>query len=138
DYHARTSESHAILDFQVGKDVGVGLFGHGGTSELEIGVRFAQLNSKTDLKLYADPYPHLANPKYIAAIHASLYKDIYDKYYKAAPIMNRSFHGLGPTLSWTGSASMVDVSEDADIAFAWGINAGLLFGRQKTHIEHQT
>ncbi len=138
DYNAQRKESHVILDFQAGKDVGLGLFGHSATSEIAFGVRFAQLTSKTNLKLDAIPYPHLANLKYLPPFQASLYTNSYWQYNKATARMDRSFHGLGPTLSWTGSAPVVGLNEDTDIAFDWGVNAGLLFGRQKTHVEHQT
>lgn len=36
------SESHVLLDFKVGKDVGLGLFGPHSTSVMNFGVRFAQ------------------------------------------------------------------------------------------------
>lgn len=137
DYRAQKNESHAILDFQAGKDVGLGLFGRG-TSEIAVGVRFAQLTSKTKLTLYGDPYPHMSGKKYFPPLHASLYTNTYDQYYKALPRMARSFHGVGPTLSWSGSEPVINVDDDTDIAFDWGINAGILFGRQKARVEHQT
>ena len=39
-------ESHAILDFQAGKDVGFGLFGAHGSSVVSAGVRFAQFTTR--------------------------------------------------------------------------------------------
>ena len=40
--HAGHQESHDVLDFQAGKDVGLGMFGARGSSVVSVGVRFAQ------------------------------------------------------------------------------------------------
>ena len=40
------AESHAIADFMVGRDVGVGLWGRGASSVFSFGVRFAQFTSR--------------------------------------------------------------------------------------------
>ena len=58
----KQSESHAIVDFTVGKDVGLGMFGGGSTSSFNVGVRFAQFASKASGTIDARP-----NPKFIAA-----------------------------------------------------------------------
>src|SRR6185437_15316559 len=42
DYQASASERHTILDFTVGRDVGVGLFGGTGTGPFSGGVRVPQ------------------------------------------------------------------------------------------------
>jgi iron complex outermembrane recepter protein len=138
DYHAQSSERHEIVDFQAGKDVGLGMLGRGTTSQLEFGVRIAQLTSKSKLKLYADPYPHMSDKKYFSGFGFSIYKNVYDQYYKARPEMDRSFRGLGPSLSWSGSTPMFELNEDSSVVFDWGVNASLLFGRQKTRVRHQT
>lgn len=138
DYHAQESERHVVLDFQAGKDVGLGLFGHGGTSEIALGVRIAQLTSKSKLKLYADPYPHMYGKKYFSFLHHSIYTNVYDQYYKASPEIGRSFRGLGPSLSWSGSTPMISLGNDSDLSFDWGINASILFGRQKARVQHHT
>ena len=46
DSLAHHSEHHTIADFQAGKDIGLGLFGHDGTSTLNAGVRFASFSAK--------------------------------------------------------------------------------------------
>ena len=55
DTQARRSESHAILDFTAGKDVGLGMFGRDSTSTLSLGVRFAQFASKSAFNVSARP-----------------------------------------------------------------------------------
>ena len=51
----RNHESHDIIDFQVGKDVGMGLFGRGATSFLNAGIRFAQFSSGSSASIDAIP-----------------------------------------------------------------------------------
>ena len=51
---------------------------------------------------------------------------------------SRSFHGIGPSLSWQASAPVAGNTQDGEIAFDWGLNAALLFGRQKARTHHQT
>ena len=45
-------------DFQAGKDVGLGLFGSESMSVLDLGVRFAQFNAKSDATIRARPDVH--------------------------------------------------------------------------------
>jgi hypothetical protein len=49
-------ESHFIADFRAGKDVGLGLFGAGGTSIVSAGVRFAQFVTGSDVSLHGREY----------------------------------------------------------------------------------
>ncbi len=124
---AVTHESHAILDFQVGKDVGLGLFGKGGTSVASLGVRFAQFTSEADFTLHARP--DLTFPgKYQKYFHT----------FSVAAQSARSFHGMGPSLAWNGSAELFGNREDGGLTIDWGANAALLFGRQKASVQHQT
>ncbi len=53
DTTVRQSESHMVLDFQAGKDVGLGMFGRDSTSIFGFGVRFAQFTSRADVKVRA-------------------------------------------------------------------------------------
>jgi iron complex outermembrane recepter protein len=50
----------------------------------------------------------------------------------------RSFHGFGPSVSWDASALVAGSTNTAEFAFDWGIDAALLFGRQKASVHHQT
>ena len=47
------ASTHAILDFQAGKDVGLGMFG--GKSILSAGIRVAQLNENSERPPYRVP-----------------------------------------------------------------------------------
>ena len=55
DGELKQSETHGVVDFQAGKDVGIGLFGGKGTSVLSAGVRIAQFTSNTSVSLHVDP-----------------------------------------------------------------------------------
>ena len=51
---------------------------------------------------------------------------------------DRSFSGVGPSLSWNSSVPFAGNSQDGELSLDWGVNAALLFGRQKTKTHHQT
>jgi hypothetical protein len=126
---AGNSEAHAILDFQAGKDIGLGLLINGGTSSFSFGVRFAQLTSKQVLGVNADPDLNIpTNIKYSEFHHT----------YAVISHITRSFHGLGPSISWNASAPIVGHADNGGLSLDWGLNAALLFGRQKVGGHHQT
>ncbi|HEV2561793.1 MAG TPA: hypothetical protein VGT78_06595 [Rhizomicrobium sp.] len=131
DIQARNGESHTILDFQAGKDIGLGLFGSGSKSTVNFGLRFAQFKASRAVDIKADP------DFYFPSKFAK-----YDKYhhtYSVTSRIERSFQGIGPSLSWTASVPILrDNGDDSDIALDFGINAAALFGRQKTRGHHQT
>jgi iron complex outermembrane receptor protein len=127
DTVAKRSETHSILDFQAGRDVGLGIFGGHSTSNLSFGVRIAQFASKSDVTMKGRPDLHLYSVgwkywhTYVAHEHAA-----------------RSFRGIGPSVSWSGSVPLFENDGDSEISFDWGANAALLFGRQKAAVQHNT
>jgi hypothetical protein len=133
-------ESHAVIDFQAGKDVGLGLFGHQGTSVFSAGVRFAQFNSKTTLSVKART--DLQRYNYWTPARLIQYPQ---KYIAASSFRNnafsasatRSFRAVGPSISWDASSPLVG-NNQSDISLDWGANAAVLFGRQKAVLHHQT
>lgn len=150
DVAAKHDESHTILDFQAGRDFGVGLFGHNAASTLNLGVRFAQFTSKASIKLRENPDWHFQTN--ILTQHTS-YPTSYGRYsvYRKSQRVyqpfhsfsgdfraDRSFSGLGPSISWSSSEPFMGSPERGELVFDWGVNAALLFGRQKTKIHHQT
>lgn len=118
-----SKESHAILDFQAGKDLGLGSFGSGGKSTLSAGIRIAQFNSRTHVEIKSQP----TNCGYCG----------YYRFY-ASLDSRRSFRGIGPSLSWDASVMIAGNSSDGGIALDWGVNGAVLFGRQKVLENHQT
>jgi iron complex outermembrane receptor protein len=130
-YHA---ESHSIMDFQAGKDVGLGLFGEDLSTVLSVGIRIAQYSSHSSIDMRARPdlhwkyYPS-AGPKKLANFGA--YFHTYHAHENAA----RKFQGVGPSISWSGSAPIMS-ADSAGMDFDWGANGAILFGRQKTNVGH--
>jgi hypothetical protein len=117
------AESHTIVDFQVGKDVGLGSFGRNGSSVFSAGVRFAQFNSRTEVEIASQP----TNVQY----------PVYNRFY-ATFAAKRHFSGIGPSLSWNASADIAGNPSSGSIAVDWGVNGSLLFGRQRSRTHGQT
>lgn len=140
---ARNEEHHKLIDFQAGKDVGLGLFGGGGTSVVSAGVRYAQFTSSSQATIGADPDFHFSY-KYVRGIppyFPSLYLKIPQQHwhdYAAHETISRSFRGIGPSLSWEGSVPFAGQKDTSELSFDWGINAALLFGRQRVRGHHDT
>lgn len=125
-----TRQSHGVLDFKAGKDVGLGAFANG-TSTFSLGVRYAQFTSKSASSFRSIPYFYYPkNFKYnnTKARMRTFYATAQDE---------RSFHGIGPSLSWDGAAPVASDDEQS-VTFDWGVNAALLFGRQKVEGSHMS
>jgi len=146
DTTAKSNETHAVLDFQAGKDVGLGMFGEGGLSQVNFGIRFAQFTSKSQTSLGANPdfqvlFHSFTQERYISGQYVVLHvKRPFQKWHLdgAAADISRDFRGLGPSISWDASAPLVGNPRNAEFTFDWGANAALLFGRQKVRAHHQT
>jgi hypothetical protein len=141
-------ESHAILDFRAGKDVGVGLFGAGGTSIVSAGVRFAQFTSSSSITLHARPDYRFGAVHHGSKIHHTYYGatkifryqtyDVFRNTYNASLQARRDTHAFGPSISWDASLPVVGNKQDMILTADWGVNAAFLFGRQRAHVNHQT
>ena len=135
-------ESHLILDFQAGKDVGIGLFGQQSTSVLSAGVRFAQFRSKMDASVKA--LGDLVGYNYLPSFLLSAYPQKYIQQpadsapMHSLPVASAISAAWVRTISWNASAALAGNSESSELTFDWGINAALLFGRQKAKVHHQT
>jgi hypothetical protein len=119
----RTHSSHAIIDFSAGKDVGLGAW-HNGKATIHFGVRVAQLSERaqgTMTALSTSPKKY-GNGKVV---------------HKADALLVRSFSGLGPSAAWDSSTPLVGELSDG-IAVDWGVNASVLFGRQKASLSLHT
>lgn len=132
-------EAHVIVDFQVGKDIGIGLFGGQMNSVLSAGVRYAQMNTSSKGHSYAQPDARFYGfgginilGKYSYVIQADTHN--------SATIQQRSssFHGFGPSLSWSNTMGLLGDVADGQLALDWGANAAILFGRQKSKVNYST
>jgi iron complex outermembrane receptor protein len=143
DTRTTSSDSHIVLDFQVGKDVGLGMFGHGSTSVIGAGIRFAQFRSRAAVNINAREDVHFYN--YFTGFTApgSYFAGRYSPAERHRDFVlfgqgARSFGGLGPSLTWNASAPFVGNEEDGEVTIDWGVNAAILFGKQKSATKHQT
>ncbi len=128
DFKAKNSESHTILDFQVGRDVGLGLI----SSTANFGIRMADFTSKSNITILARP--HLG---FFEVYQFGKYvKQPYHTDYQAVADSENSFRGVGPSLSWTGNVPVAG-DEDGALTFDWGVNGSVLFGRQKARGSHE-
>lgn len=125
DLHKVEETKHDIVDFQAGKDVGVELFGSHDRSTVNFGVRIAQFYEKSDGRMTAQASKPFKYPVY---------------YYYGTKNINaniqaqRSFSGIGPSISWNGSTPLSSTLDEG-LAFDWGANAAILFGRQKVKVD---
>ena len=135
DGQATLGATHLVLDFQAGRDIGVGLFGGGSSSVVSAGVRFAQFTASSDVTLHARPvemYNFVTVPG-----HYRL-PDPFHGTYTAVSHAKRDTHALGPSLSWDASSSLAGNDTSLTLALDWGVNAAVLFGRQHVRIQDQT
>lgn len=136
DAKKKSQESHAILDFQVGKDVGLGTFGR---SVLNAGVRFAQFDSRSSTSFGSDPDAHISWKIFtFGSFHFPAVTNALYHVNDGSASASRSFHGIGPSLAWNGSTPVLGNERDGQVALDWGVNAALLFGRQKAKTHHQS
>lgn len=124
---ATIKQSHAVLDFMAGKDIGLGLVGRNGKSSFGFGVRIAQFQSKSNAGFKSFPDPHYSTQAILndpGAHHHS-----YVATFEAA----RNFRGIGPAIAWNGTAPIAGQPDSTVLGFDWGANAAVLFGRTKAH-----
>jgi iron complex outermembrane receptor protein len=131
-YHA---ESHSIMDFMAGKDVGLGLFGESVETILSGGVRIAQFDAYSSADIRAEPDMHFwVVPSAAAPNRANV--GPYFHSYHAAENAARKFKGVGPSISWAGSTPVLGRDQTGGFDVDWGANAAVLFGRQNTSASH--
>lgn len=134
DTTASNTAAYAIADFQAGKDIGLGLFGTNSSSILNFGVRFAQFTSRAKMDVRAVPNAEIVPvPFYGFQFPVSSFHQ-----YSVSTQRAASFSGLGPSLSWNASTPFAGSSDAGEIAVDWGVNASVLFGRQKSQFHSHT
>lgn len=119
---ARNAENHMILDFQAGKDVGLGVFGSSGHSKVSFGVRYVQFKSEDNANILYHP----------TNAHNTYHQ------FSGTLALERQFTGIGPSLSWNASAGLSGDAADAGVFLDWSVNGAVLFGHQRVRGHHQT
>ena len=145
DGQASERQSHLVLDFLAGKDVGLGMFGGHGSSVVSAGIRIAQFTSQKNVSLNALPDLHYPTApitgtfyKALPALYAFRGADPRFHAYSATINSQRSFHGVGPSLAWSASAPFAGSFDSGKLSFDWGVNGAVLFGRQKVRGIHKS
>jgi outer membrane receptor protein involved in Fe transport len=126
DISVNNREKHTLVDFMVGRDVGLGRPADL-KSSAGLGLRYAQFTSTTDMEMRGLPDWYLPTGglfKYQSHYHV----------YKANIQARRSFDGLGPVVSWDGAQRLVGNQDVGSVDLDASITAGVLFGRQKTSL----
>lgn len=112
---AKYDESHVVVDFTLGKDVGLGMFGLDGSSIISLGVRYNHFVGRTRANIhYFTRYNYFT--KSGATTGTSTTHHILRK-------TNQQFVGWGPVLTWKGKAPL-----EPDFAFAWGLSVAAVVG----------
>jgi hypothetical protein len=137
------SQSHTVLDFMAGKDVGLGLFGRDGSSVFSVGVRYAQFSAHSRMAVRAVPSVQIYNVVANYPTFLSIFPKFYIPrsqfvQYSAFATATRSFHGVGPALSWNASVPMIGNRRAGELSFDWELNGAVLFGRQKSATSHHS
>jgi outer membrane receptor protein involved in Fe transport len=124
---ARNREEHNVVDFAVGRDVGMGLgFSH---SEVGAGLRYADFESTTDMTSQAVAGWQIPQGWAFYGIGNSRYQsDLHTR---------RKFKGAGPTLSWEAAKSLLGNADAGHLDVDWAITGGVLFGKQKVTFNGQ-
>jgi len=125
DASARNHEDHAIADFRVGYDVGIG--GMLERSTVSAGLRYAAFNSSTKGAFNGVPYVY-ENPGWFY----NMYDASHLTRYSAAWDTKRTFKGAGPTVGWDAGARLLGNDQTGRVVLDWSVSAGALFGKQKT------
>ena len=138
-----SSETHAILDFSAGKDVGLGMFGGGGSSVFSLGVRFASFRSKLDVSGLQGALDNDFKESFLTTHPVSYWSWFHTwasetwRTLSGSAKISHEFKGIGPSVNWDASLPLSN-GRSGSIALDWGINAALLFGKQKSKEQHQS
>jgi hypothetical protein len=121
--HAWQRDDHVMVDFMIGRDVGMGAGDF--QSSLSGGLGYARLRSRTDLNVKGIPDWVVGNGFLFyddAATH---------HWYDATLTSEREFEGAGPIVSWEASQRLRGDKESGSLNLAWTVGGGVLFGKQK-------
>ncbi|HEX5776306.1 MAG TPA: Lpg1974 family pore-forming outer membrane protein, partial [Caulobacteraceae bacterium] len=126
-------EEHMIVDFVVGKDIGVGAFGEGGSSTVSAGLRYADLGSTTSAKIFGTTNWNTPVTEYLGFCGCQISHDRFESQIEA----DRGFEGTGPVLSWEASKALLGNRDVGFLGLDWSLSGGMLFGDRETAISGQ-
>lgn len=144
-----TAESHHMVDFEAGHDVGLGIFGEHGTSTLNVGIRFAQLRSSLNVANFQG-VPDIHFEHFDTNVSLDILGSRTIELHQTGTTENwtvfagngksaHDFSGYGPSMHWDASASLWgNPNHGGEVSLNWGVGGALLFGKQKNKAEHKT
>jgi len=130
DYATTTSgnsESFAMADFTLGKDVGLGLASKRLSTAINFGVRYADFDSDSSVVLHGRP------DLYFPADDISIDGGHMHRVHGTMEA-HRMFKGAGPVFSWDGSVTL-GASDVGRVTLDGGVEGTVLFGRQTTNVK---
>jgi iron complex outermembrane receptor protein len=128
----RDQEKHTLVDFSVGRELGLGLFGEDERSTVSLGVRYAQFEGSSQSLLVG--IPEYIFPTGTVDNFSPIIWNEYDSRFSRTG----EFEGTGPMVSWEASKSLFPVGEFARANLDWSLSGGMLFGKQETSLEGDT
>ncbi len=116
------------------------MFGGRGSSILSAGVRIAQFTSKSNVSLHAEPDVHYPTAPIYSVNAFFAFRSYHPRFhdFSATASALRSFHGVGPSLSWNASLPFAGNTGHGELSLDWGMNGAILFGRQRASGQHKT
>jgi hypothetical protein len=127
DSATRSHEDHVVVDFGVGRDVGIGALAKG--TSVDLGIRYAQLKSDTAVSMQGVPYEDVPESWRKYYIHSTRYQGSINT--------NREFKGAGPLMKWDAGIPVLGSDETGRLNIDWSLGGGVLFGKQRTKITGQ-
>jgi hypothetical protein len=121
--HTSQSDDHMLVDFMVGRDVGMGAGDF--RSSLSGGLGYARITSRTDLKVQGIPDWVVTNGFFTDPTTARHH------WYDATLTSEREFEGVGPVAAWEASQRLRGDEETGTLSLAWTVGGGVLFGKRK-------
>jgi iron complex outermembrane receptor protein len=135
DNHLRAtthdSEEYAIVDFMVGKEIGVGSLGEAGKSVIEAGLRYANLQSTSYTLVDGIPDNYVV-PYTINAVSIRSFTR-----FTTSLDSEREFEGVGPELTWDAAVRLWGNDEAGHADLEWSAAGGVLFGKQTLDSEEE-
>jgi hypothetical protein len=135
DADVRDHEKHTVIDFMVGREVGIGALEM--ESTLSAGIRHAEFESTTRFIGFAVPDWDVADNHaytYYYGLPSTHHR------YETDITAQREFKGAGPVVSWEAAKQLLGDDASGRLDVNWSLEGGVLFGKQKTFgsgAEHQ-
>jgi iron complex outermembrane receptor protein len=120
----RDSEEYSVVDFMVGKDIGLGAFGPGGRSTAAAGVRYATFKSSS--YMITDGITE----SYFSPDIGLKYGIERFKNFTTSLDSQREFEGTGPAVSWDAAVRLAGDDEHGHVDLEWTVGGAVLFGKQ--------